>query len=291
MKHISLIFILFFTFITLASDSLTSTDQTITEEITPNESQVTPSEENVEVADAPEGEAPPETVKPADPATDTIPWEVIDENAPQTPVRDQTGIQEGLTLEEPQKKVEFSSRFARDLQEARVAAKRGAAIYFSGLALEYCVATPLAYAAVFSNEKGLAILSLGMGGVSGGLQIAGPIRNGVGASMAYDVSRHTGMGISRNVNWTFYKAGWAFNIIGVGINLISTFIPESDAAIPLAFVSSGVGLASDVMWIIAVCSSLKYTSKVNSTANQAQLQVYPCFTSRGGVGMGCSVLF
>ncbi len=179
------------------------------------------------------------------------------------------------------------------LREARENAARGAAVYFVGLALGECVAGPMMVAGAVTGEEGLFIAGDLVGVLSQGFLIAGPIRCGVGGSMAYDRSRQMGLvGMPAPKHWGFYRAGWALTAISTVLGVVGTFAGDSDASLALSMVTLGLGVTADAMWITSCASSLRYTRQVNHKAKLAGVHVQPTLIATGngntGLGLSCS---
>ena len=110
-------------------------------------------------------------------------------------------------------KVKVAPLMQSKLVEARQLAETGATSFFVGIGIEYLLVTPLAIVGASNNNPGLIIGALIGGLVASGFEISGPIRNGVGASEAYDYGVQNGLAIEKNTNWTYYKVGWGFSAV------------------------------------------------------------------------------
>jgi len=148
---------------------------------------------------------------------------------------------------------------------------------------------------------GLAFLGLSLSIASTGLQMSGGIRAGVGASLAYDYGMELHTVDSKNMNWGFYKAGWALEAANSLIAVIIFFTaldyvssvneggseldaPESLAV--LSLVSLSLGIASDAMFITSVANSVKYTKKAQhrESVEKLEFELQPAFTAKGDLG-------
>lgn len=187
------------------------------------------------------------------------------------------------------------------LEEARLLTKDGATRYFVGLGIEYGIITPLSFVQINSDDMGLAFLGLGLSIGSAGLQMSGGIRAGVGASLAYDYGTELHTVDSRNINWGFYKAGWALEAVNNLVGII-TFVTaldyassrssgDTDLRAPqslavLSIVSLTLSIASDAMFITSVANSLKYTkqARYRKSAGRLEFNLQPTFTAKGDLG-------
>jgi hypothetical protein len=145
-------------------------------------------------------------------------------------------------------------------------AKRGFVTYFVGLGLELCLADPLSIVGALNRNQGTALTGSVVGLVATGLEIAGPIRCGIGGSMAYDHARFIGMSEKAPVHWTFYRVGWVLTVLGTVASLAGTFSGSEQAAVSMSLVSTSLGIAADAMWISSCCTALHYTKQVKSDA-------------------------
>jgi hypothetical protein len=107
-----------------------------------------------------------------------------------------------------------------------------------------------------------------VGLVASGFTVASPIRSGVGASMAYDANRKYNLGMNKNINWGFYKAGWVINAIGGVLNVVASL--DTSSATTLSMPLMFLGIASNAMFITSVATASGYTrsalNKVDDTA-------------------------
>jgi len=184
-----------------------------------------------------------------------------------------------------------NDRAASKMAEARELSKRGAAVYFVGVSLEYAAALPLTLAGVINQEPGLMLLGFGVALGSSAMQVAGPIRNGVGASLAYDAAQEAGLPFDRNTNWGYYRAGWVLTGIGALVNLFGGFSQDKSTAITLSLVSAGLGLGADALWITSVLNSLGYTKRVSESAGVSRIRLRPYLGFEGRTGMNLAVDF
>jgi hypothetical protein len=200
----------------------------------------------------------------------------------------------------------FDTPLKSSLYESQKLAVRGATAYFVGFGVSYLIATPLSFLAVADNNIGLALLALGAGGLATGLQFGGPIRAGVGASMAYDELYQAGIRTDRNINWGFYRAGWVFQAINAAISAVNTLINSAEnsgssssgvtvSSTPnytLTFISLGLGIATDAMWMTSTINSLSYTKKAyTKVGGLTGFDVSPYYTWDGKAGVRLSCLF
>lgn len=145
-------------------------------------------------------------------------------------------------------------------------AKRGAITCFVGLGLEVCLADPLAIAGALNRNVGIALTGSVIGIATTGLEIAGPIRCGIGGSMAYDHAKFIGMSEKPPIHWTFYRVGWVLTVLGEVASLTGTFSGSQQAAVSMSLVSTSLGIAADAMWISSCCTALHYAKQVKSDA-------------------------
>jgi hypothetical protein len=145
-------------------------------------------------------------------------------------------------------------------------AKRGFITYFVGLGLELCLADPLSIVGALNRNQGTALTGSLIGVVATGLEIAGPIRCGIGGSMAYDHARFIGMSEKTPVHWTFYRVGWVLTVLGEIASLAGTFSGSQQTAVSMSLVSTSLGIAADAMWISSCCTALHYTKQVKADA-------------------------
>lgn len=160
-------------------------------------------------------------------------------------------------------------------------ARRGAMTYFAGLVIDLAVATPLSIAAVVNQDEGLLLASLGLGLVSTGMKIGGPIRCGVGGTMAYEAVSTAGIDVDRPRHWGFYQAGWAFVAGSALFNLITNVSGEPT----MALASMGCSIAGDVMWITSCVKSHNYAKKMKTDAGIASLKIQPYFAANDAKGL------
>lgn len=184
-----------------------------------------------------------------------------------------------------------NDRVASKMAEAREFSKRGASVYFVGVGLNYAVALPLNVVAIVNENVGLAIMALGVQLASSAMQIAGPIRNGVGASLAYDAAREADIPVDRNTNWGYYRTGWVLTGIGAVVNLFGFFSQDMSTAVTLSLVSAGLGLGADALWITSVINSLGYTKRLSESAGVSRIHLRPYLGFGGRTGMNLAVDF
>ena len=163
------------------------------------------------------------------------------------------------------------------LMEARKLSQSGATTFFIGLGLEYIVVTPMAIVGAANNNSGLVIGALLCGLVASVFEISGPIRNGVGASLAYDYSVGDGMPVEKNNNWAYYKVGWGFSVGSTILSLASSF--SSEPNLTLSLISTTMGIAADVFWLTSCLSSLNYTKDICQKAGLVSLELEPIYCS------------
>jgi hypothetical protein len=196
----------------------------------------------------------------------------------------------------------YDNQLKSSIYEAQKLAIRGATTYFIGFGMSYLVATPLTFLAAADNNLGLAVLALGASGVASGLQFSGPIRAGVGASMAYDELYRAGIKTDKNINWGFYAAGWVFQAINAAISFVSILANSSGSSsgvavsnspnYTIAFISLGLTIATDAMWMTSTINSLTYTKKAyTKVGGLTRIEVNPYYTWDGKTGVRFSCLF
>lgn len=193
-----------------------------------------------------------------------------------------------------EKKPDIISRVKNDLISAHLNVKKGSSVYFAGLAIDYCVLLPMQITAGITRNNGLAIGSMVGGIITTGMKISGPIRCGVGASMMYDSYRLTGISTSKPKHWVYYQIGWTFSAIGSVINVASTLsasVGDNQVPVALSFVSLGLGLASEIMWISSCTSAIKYSKKIRSNVGLSSLQIRPYYNANKEAGAKLSMNF
>jgi hypothetical protein len=163
------------------------------------------------------------------------------------------------------------------LMGARKLAQGGATTFFIGLGLEYLVVTPMALVGAANNNPGLVIGALLCGLVASGFEISGPIRNGVGASLAYDYSVGDGMSVEKNNNWTYYKVGWGFTVGSTILSLASSF--SSEPNLTLSLIGTTMSIAADAFWLTSCRSSVNYTKDICQKAGLVSLELEPIYCS------------
>lgn len=168
-------------------------------------------------------------------------------------------------------------------------ARRGATTFFVGFGLELAVATPMAIIAVADQNPGLALGAVGIGLLASGLETAGPIRCGVGGSMAYDQAVMSGTAEGTPNHWGFYKAGWAFVAGATVLNMITNFSSEPNMGIALT--STGLSIAGSAMWITSCVTSLRYAKGVKEQAGLSSIRIHPYLNSQGAQGVTLSYTF
>lgn len=185
----------------------------------------------------------------------------------------------------------ITSPLESKLREARSLSINGAAVYFVGMGLDLGLVLPLSIVASVDQSEELLVTSMLIGLVVSGFEISGPIRNGVGASMAYDYSRGAGLISERNKNWNFYRSGWIFTVMGTLINFMGGFVTDVNVALPMSFISLGFSVASQAMWITSISSSLKYTREALNNGGVSRIGFGSFRTSDGLSGLKMSLKF
>ncbi len=162
-------------------------------------------------------------------------------------------------------------RLLTEMESNRKVAIHGLVVYCLSLGLQYGVALPLSSAAVRNNDEGLAIGSLVVSAIAGGMSISGPTRCGVGASLTYDTSRKYNLGLDKNINWGFYGAGWALQAVNSVMSLLVLADPSliNDLGLPSAL----IGLASSGMFLTSVANSSHYSRTGLNKVKHASLKM------------------
>ena len=187
-----------------------------------------------------------------------------------------------------------SSGGAMRISEAYANAKRGAITYFVGFGLELGVATPLMLAAIVNMDPGLLLAGTGVGMAATGLKVGGPIRCGVGGSLAYDYGSRYGLVDGEPKHWTFYRLGWVLTAVGAGVNVMANLSADQQTGTydpAFGFVIIGLGIAADAMWITSCITSLNYARGAKERAGLAHLWLHPHFTPGGQSGMALKCEF
>ncbi|HEX2958528.1 MAG TPA: hypothetical protein VHO70_16955 [Chitinispirillaceae bacterium] len=144
-----------------------------------------------------------------------------------------------------------------EMESNRKVAIHGAVVYGVSLGLQYGIALPLNIAAVENGEQGLAIGSLIISVIAGGMSISGPTRCGVGASLTYDTNKKYHLGLDKNINWGFYRTGWALKAVYVvmyGLSMIDQSLAEA-----LGFPAMIIDFVSAGMFITSVANASHYS--------------------------------
>lgn len=161
--------------------------------------------------------------------------------------------------------------------EARQLSQRGATTFFVGLGLEYLVVVPLAIVGAANDNPGLVLAAFLGGLVAEGFEISGPIRNGVGASEAYDFSIQNGIPVEKNTNWTYYKVGWGFMVGSTALSLASSL--SGQPSLTLSLLGTTMGIAADAFWLTSCLNSLNYTKEIGEKVGLVSLDVEPIYCS------------
>jgi hypothetical protein len=211
-----------------------------------------------------------------------------DSSAVDTPKSTPTQNDESIGLKTT---VDLNSQNLQYFIEAHDNAKQGTGIFFTGLGLNLAT-IPLSIATVVNQDLGLAVATLGVGALATAFEIAGPIRAGVGASMAYDkiseLHHESGIEISRPSHWGFYQGGWAFIAVGSVINTIANFIPpdaDMGTVMTLSIISSGLSIAGSTMWAISTVKSLTYTKSLLPENKFSSITIRIYSPDKAGMGM------
>ncbi|MBD3390861.1 MAG: hypothetical protein GF410_02485 [Chitinivibrionales bacterium] len=170
-------------------------------------------------------------------------------------------------------------------REAWANAKRGMAVYFVGFGLDMGVALPLAVAGIVSQNIELLTASSIVSLVTTGFMVAGPIRCGVGGSLAYDIGSRAGLVRQRPIHWGFYKAGWVLLAVGAVANVVGTVSQDYGTAMVTSMITSGTSIAGQGMFIATCATSVHYTKEVRSKAGITLRNIRPLFGPGGAPGV------
>jgi hypothetical protein len=149
---------------------------------------------------------------------------------------------------------------------------------------------------ITATDEGMAITALVVDLAATGFKISGTTRNGVGGSIAYNVALRRGLEPDRNINWGFYKAGWAFSVIA-GLTNVLLQLGGSDMddgfAGTVSIISLTSSITADVMWTVGVINSLKYTRNAAKNSNShSSLSIAPTYSlARKSVGAVAALSF
>lgn len=171
----------------------------------------------------------------------------------------------------------------------------GLGFYITGFVLEYGIALPISLAGASEGNDATPIVSLVIGLIASGFKISGTIRNGSGASLAYDNAIITFSNYERNSNWRYYQARWVCVTVGTILNLILRLTGkymDIEVASTLSLVTLGTGIASDALWMTAVINGAKYTHNVDKKLKKPSISFSPVFSvPRKSVGGVASISF
>ena len=178
-----------------------------------------------------------------------------------------------------------------DIGTAKRLAGMGMGFYITGFILDYGIGLPISLVGASGGaDDVLPIVSSVIGLVATGFKISGTIRNGIGASLAYDNARTTFPNYERNSNWGYYKAGWACVTVGTVLSLLLQFggaDMDLEVAGTLLLITLGTDIAADALWMTAVINGFKYTNNVSKKIKQPGFSFHPVFSAQrksvGGV--------
>jgi hypothetical protein len=158
-----------------------------------------------------------------------------------------------------------------EMESNQKVAIHGLVVYCLSMGLQYGVALPLSISAVNNQDEGLAVGSLIVSAIAGGMSISGSTRCGVGASLTYDTGRKYQLGLDKNINWGFYRAGWALKAAySVMYVLAST---DKSLAQALGLPAMIVDFVSTGMFLTSVANSSHYSRTGLNKVNHASLKI------------------
>ena len=172
-------------------------------------------------------------------------------------------------------KVKVAPLMQSKLVEARQLAETGATSFFVGIGIEYLLVAPLTIVGATNNNPGLIIGAFVAELVALGFKISGPIRNGVGASEAYDYGIQNGMAIEKNTNWTYYGVGWGFSAGSAILSDANNF--SAKPTVGLSLVALTLEFAADAFWLTSCLNSLSYTKEISNKVGLVSLGVEPIY--------------
>ncbi|MBD3243415.1 MAG: hypothetical protein GF331_22690 [Chitinivibrionales bacterium] len=184
----------------------------------------------------------------------------------------------------------FLDRNRTMVTEGYANAKRGLAVYLTGIGLDWGISLPMSIAGAATQEPGLSAASLAAGAVASGFKIAGPIRCGVGGSMVYDGTQALGVNTGAPRHWALYKTGWAFRVLSAFVGVVGGFATEQEVAVGLAVAQSSLTFTSDVLWISSCATSVAYSRRGRSRAGLSLIDIGPVRVA-GGSGLAAAFAF
>ena len=185
----------------------------------------------------------------------------------------------------------------RDPATARSVARQGTITYVTALIFDYAIALPLRIAAANRNKVELGVLASATDLVITATKIAGPIKNGVGASIAHENVVRSNVAYNKKFSWGFYGIGWLFSATSLATSVISGVYSMADqeidgeTAAKLLTVGVSARIVADALWLVSVIHGSNYTKKVLGMTRQSSLTVFPMYYARTqslGAGMRLS---
>lgn len=168
-------------------------------------------------------------------------------------------------------------------------ARRGATLFIVGFSLDLGVSLPLSIAGMIDMDPGLLLGAVVTGATATGLKIAGPIRCGVGGSIAHNAGYTVGVLERRPRHWGLYKAGWAFIGISSAVGIMSSLAPEEDFMIGASIVGTSLTVVGNTLWLASCISSLRVSRHAAREAGITLLELRPAFSMNGAAG--CTAVF
>jgi hypothetical protein len=158
-----------------------------------------------------------------------------------------------------------------EMESNRKVAIHGAVVYCVSMGLQFGVVLPLSIAVLENQDEGLAIGTLIVSAISGGMSISGSTRCGVGASLTNDTGRKYHLGLDKNINWGFYRAGWALKAVYVLMNGLA--MADQSLAVSLSFPAMIVDMVSAGMFLTSVANASHYSRTGLNKVKHASLKM------------------